>query len=455
MSDQYTAPDSDLPVIGTHPLSLNNSPPDSTRPADHEGHLERNSEIHAGEHAGEHAVQGRKDTSRGEKERGEKERGEKERGDKGRGGSFFMWTMSMLLVLMVFQFLAPYLAEEIQYALTRGKQRAQHEAAKKGLGELSLDKLSLASQMISQRVGPSVVHINTTGWDVENTRLMQNREVAGQGSGIVVDKEGFVVTNQHVIDGAKEIEVRLSDGRVVEASIVGIDPLTDIAVLKIKAGGLMAADWGSSEEVDVGALVWAVGSPFGLQRSITFGILSAKNRAGMAGKPLQDFLQTDAAVNPGNSGGPLVNSRGEVIGINTAIVGEAYQGISFSVPSSVAKKVYEELRSGTRVTRGWLGVELDQVTRDHASKNGQDRPFGAVIRRIVSVGNNISPAHRAGIEEGDIVVQWGDKKTNSPAILTQEVANTKIGSSVDVIVIRDGKRLQLTVAVGKRPSQYN
>lgn len=421
MTDQYAAPDSDLPVIGSSAL-----PPDLSAATVESGTVESGT------------------TPRPRR----LENRETERTERGRGGSFFIWTMSMLLLLMAFQFLAPYMAEEIQYALTRGKQRAEYEAAKKGLGELSVEKFSLASQMISQRVGPSVVHINTTG-------LSPRRREAGQGSGIVIDEKGFVVTNQHVIEGAKDIEVRLSDGRVVNADIVGIDPLTDIAVLKINAGGLMAAEWGNSEELDVGALVWAVGSPFGLQRSITFGILSAKNRAGMAGRPHQDFLQTDAAVNPGNSGGPLVNTKGQVVGINTAIVGEAYQGISFSVPSSVAKKVYEQLRSGSYVSRGWLGVLLDRVSPEQAIVNGQERPSGALIAQIVNVGNNVSPARVAGMKEGDIVIRWGDKDITSPAALSQEVADTQIGSSVDATVLRQGERLELTVSVGKRPREYN
>src|SRR5690606_6488902 len=156
--------------------------------------------------------------------------------------------------------------------------------------------------------------------------------------------------------------------RRVTGEVVSMDPETDLAVIRVDAGNLIAADWGDSDRTDVGALVWAVGSPFGLERTITSGILSAKHRAGLAGTPYQDFLQTDAAVNPGNSGGPLVNAQGNVVGVNTAIVGDAYQGISFAVPSNVAREVYERLRGDGEVRRGWLGVALDSITEDRAKE---------------------------------------------------------------------------------------
>src|SRR5262249_43832764 len=158
---------------------------------------------------------------------------------------------------------------------------------------------------------------------------------------------------------AREIQVSLADGRRVVGTLVGVDRETDLALLKIKAEGLTATRWGDSDEMQTGALVWAVGSPFGLERSITSGILSAKNRRGATGTAYQDFLQTDAAVNPGNSGGPLVNSEGRVVGINTAIVGDSFQGISFAVPSNVARDVFERLKGDGLVRRGWLGVQLD------------------------------------------------------------------------------------------------
>ena len=197
-----------------------------------------------------------------------------------------------------------------------------------------------------------------------SSRWQYRWETGGQGSGVIIDPAGYILTNYHVVRGANEIRISLSDGRKVDANLVGRDAATDLAVLKVAADGLLAAEWGDSNDLEVGALVWAVGSPFGLQRSITFGILSAKNRAGVAGTVYQDFLQTDAAVNPGNSGGPLVDARGRVVGINTAIVGEAYQGISFAIPSSVARGVYERLKTTGRVERaGWVSVSRMSRTR--------------------------------------------------------------------------------------------
>jgi S1-C subfamily serine protease len=378
------------------------------------------------------------------------------------GSSIITWTLFVVLLLTGFQFLAPYFAERIQYSLTRGQERAEYEAATEMFREVSLDQLSYASQMISKRVGPSVVHINTTTNQqplplaiAPHAHPESQRAIKGQGSGIIVDQQGYIVTNQHVIDGARQIDVRLSDGRRVQGKPVGVDPLTDIAVLKIEADDLIAAQWGDSEELDVGALVWAMGSPFGLQRSITFGILSAKNRGEAAGRPHQDFLQTDAAVNPGNSGGPLVNARGEIVGINTAIVGEAYQGISFSIPSNVAKKVFLALRDGKQVSRGWLGVVLDEVSAEEAQRNGLDQPRGALVLQLVLEGGAESPAASAGIQAGDIVVRWNGAEIGTPGALTKTVADTIIGSAADVVVVRDGVELNMTVIVGHRPGQFN
>ncbi len=231
------------------------------------------------------------------------------------------WCLTILGFMLVIVSGLPLLVEEIQYRLERGRQRAQVEIATAGLGNMHLSELSRAYQMVSQRVAPSVVHINivesrggqaeedVADGEAEPLRKQRRRFDSGQGSGVVVDVQGFIVTNRHVIEDARQIEVVLSDGRRRPARVVGLDELTDIAVLRVEASGLIPAEWGDSEELDVGALVWAVGSPFGLERSITFGILSAKNRAGVAGTPFQNLMQTDAAVNPGNSCGPLVDTQ--------------------------------------------------------------------------------------------------------------------------------------------------
>jgi serine protease Do len=309
--------------------------------------------------------------------------------------------------------------------------------------------------MVSQLVGPSVVRINTTGG--EQTILpMANRTrtrmpTEGQGSGVVMDASGYVLTNNHVIRGATDIHVSLADGRKVKATVVGRDGPTDLAVLKIDADKLTPASFGDSESVEPGALVWAVGSPFGLERSITSGILSAKHRSGLNGNRDQDFLQTDAAVNPGNSGGPLVDAGGKVIGINTAIVGEAYQGISFAIPSNVARNIYNRLKSEGIVRRGWLGVHLEEMTEQRAIDAGLPGMRGVFIMGIY-MHDNASPAATAGIQPGDVLLSWNGTPVNSPSDLRKQVEKTAVGSAVQVRVQRRGQEIGLEVIVGLRPT---
>jgi serine protease Do len=366
-----------------------------------------------------------------------------------------VWLLSFLAVLLAISYLVPFIAEQTNYAITRGKQRADYEFAQKHLGESPIGELSRAYQMLSQAVGPSVVHISTQGSEapalpLTSFKLRPRVPVEGQGSGIIVEASGFILTNQHVINEAKQISVSLADGRRVPATLIGIDKATDLAVLKIKADKLTPAAWGDSDALEPGALVWAIGSPFGLERTITAGILSAKHRAGLAGKPHQDFLQSDAAVNPGNSGGPLVDARGQVIGINTAIVGEAYQGISFAIPSKVAREVYDRLKAEKVVRRGWLGVSLADLTIEQAQVAGLPQASGVYIAGIFDNGDG-SPAARAGIQPGDIVLRWNDTPVTARADFSMLVANTPIGSRAKVAVWRSGAELVLEVAVGERP----
>jgi serine protease Do len=370
------------------------------------------------------------------------------------------WLLLMLVTLLIVRFFVPHVAEAIQYSITKGRQRAELEAAKEGLAELPLSDLSTAYQLVSQRVAPSVVHINVASslaLETEtNSRMPRSHsESSGQGSGVIVDAAGYIVTNNHVVAGATEIQVTLSDGRVVDATVVGIDALTDLAVLKIEANDLEAAEWGDSDQMAVGALVWAVGSPFGLQHSITFGILSAKNRSAMAGTAWQDYLQTDAAVNPGNSGGPLVDAKGRIVGINAAIVGDSYQGISFAIPSRVAQEVYEHLRRKGYVERGWLGAQLGDVNDELAREFGLPINRGAYVVAVVTGGRNPSPAQQAGLLPGDIVVRWNDQPIVDGGILTRLVAAAEINSDVEITVFRDGQEVTLSIHVGVRPLQIN
>ncbi len=372
------------------------------------------------------------------------------------------WFFVALTVLLVLRFILPDLAERMQYALVRGRQRAELEAAKTGLEQLPLSQISLAFELISKRVAPSVVHINVVSSlntirssDPSGRFRAPRPELQGQGSGVIVDAAGYVITNQHVVANATGILVTLSDGRVVDGQVIGVDAETDLAVIKVEADRLEAAEWGDSDGLAVGAMVWAVGSPFGLQHSITFGILSAKNRAAMAGTAWQDFLQTDAAVNPGNSGGPLVDARGRIIGINSAIVGDTYQGISFAIPSHVARAVYEQLRAGGRVQRGWLGAQLGDVTEEAAREFNLPVKRGAYIDAVVTDRRHPSPAQQAGIRPGDIIVRWNGETIYDAATLMRWVAAAPIGTDADVTVIRDGRELTVTVHIGERPLQIN
>lgn len=369
--------------------------------------------------------------------------------------TFFLIALATLLLLRYF---VPHFAEQVQYSMARGRQRAEVEVASEALGKLPLDALSKAYQLISKRVGPSVVHIRVSGVIEpgpldEYDSLFGPRQTQGEGSGVIVDEEGYIVTNNHVIAGATNIEVSLSDGRVVGARVVGSDALTDLAVLQTDATGLIAAEWGDSDALEVGAMVWAVGSPFGLQRSITFGILSAKNRDSDPGAAWKNYLQTDAAVNPGNSGGPLIDAQGRVIGINSAIVGESYQGISFAIPSSIARGIYQKIRESGTVARGWLGVQLGDVTAQMAEEFELSVSYGAYVHAVVGNRRNPSPAQRAGIRPGDIIISWNDQKVVDSGTLTRLVADTEVGSDVEAVVIRSGREITLNVRVEMRQMQ--
>lgn len=367
-----------------------------------------------------------------------------------------LWLLAFLAVLLAISYLVPLIAENTQYAITRGRQHAEHDFAVEHLGGSPLAQLSRASQMVSQAVAPSVVHINTQGNDTDLFTLPMRGPrgpipAEGQGSGFVVDSTGYILTNQHVVKDAIDIQVTLADGRKYEGTIAGFDKETDLALLKIDADQLTPIRWGDSDMADTGAMVWAVGSPFGLERSVTSGILSAKNRAGLAGTAYQNFLQTDTAVNPGNSGGPLVNTDGRVIGVNTAIVGDVYQGISFAIPSNVAREVYDRLRNDGKVRRGWLGVQLDQMTAQHAKDLGLPSSAGAYIADVVPEANGGSPAAKSGMQAGDVVLRWNDQPVAGPAELSILVAKTPIGSTARAVIFRDGQEMTLELTVGLRP----
>ena len=378
-----------------------------------------------------------------------------------------LWLMLFLAILLSITYAVPYVIEETQYSARRGRLRAEHELAKEELKGSPLAQLSRASQLVTQTVTPSVVHISARPRlaDMNSSATMMglrnplySSPPPGQGSGFIVDGErGFVLTNFHVVRDAVEIKVRLAEGKALRASVIGYDSDSDLAVLQIApeempSDGLTAAEWGDSESLEVGALVWALGSPYGLEHSVTSGIVSARDRGQKVGNPLQHFLQTDAAVNPGNSGGPLVDIHGKVVGINTAIVGENFQGISFAVPSKVAKDVYETiLRSEEHaIRRGFLGIQPVDMNEERARAAGLDSPQGVYVMDVVPN----SPASAIGLVPGDVILSWNGTTIHNPGQLTQVVCATPIDSQAVLEVWRSGKRTKFSPTVGERPREF-
>ncbi len=266
------------------------------------------------------------------------------------------------------------------------------------------------------------------------------------GSGFIVGKEGYIVTNNHVVDDATDITVTLKDGKEYPATVVGKDKNTDIALIKINADEpLTVAELGDSDALNVGDWVVAIGSPFGYAQTVTAGIISAKGRVIGEG-PYDDFLQTDASINPGNSGGPLIDMNGKVIGINTAIV-DIGTGIGFAIPINLAKGVVAQLKANGSVTRGWLGVSIQDLTNELAKYYGMKDKKGALVASV-EPGD---PADKAGIKAQDIIVEMDGKKVEDSRDLTRMVADIPVGSKTDVVVIRDGKTMKFKVEIGKRP----
>lgn len=279
-------------------------------------------------------------------------------------------------------------------------------------------------------------------------RPNQPRRATSLGSGFIIDPAGYIVTNNHVIADADKVSIRLHDDTEFEAEIVGRDPKTDLALLKINPGNhkLTAVGWGDSDASRVGDWVLAIGNPFGLGGTVTAGIVSARARDINAG-PYDDFLQTDASINRGNSGGPMFNMAGDVIGINTAIYSPSGGsiGIGFAVPSALAKPVIEQLREHGRTRRGWLGVRIQMVTEEIAESLGLDKARGALIASVTETG----PADKGGIRAGDIVLKFDGKDVPDMRRLPRIVAATKIDQDVPVEIWRDGKRMTVKVKVGE------
>jgi len=271
------------------------------------------------------------------------------------------------------------------------------------------------------------------------------------GSGFIIDKSGLVVTNNHVVDGADEIEVQLSDQQIYQADLVGRDERTDVALLRLKGikkkKHLPVVSFGDSDALRVGDHVVAIGNPFGLDHTVTEGIVSAKARVIGAG-PYDDFIQTDASINPGNSGGPLFNLRGEVVGINTAINPQG-QGIGFAIPSNLAASVIDSLSNGGQVIRGWLGIAFQPMTDDLAKAFGLSGKKGAVVANVTAD----SPADKGGMKAGDVILAVNGKPLDDSKNLPQMVARIKPGTTAPFKVFRDGKEVTLRIEIGKMPDE--
>ena len=274
----------------------------------------------------------------------------------------------------------------------------------------------------------------------------------GQGSGFIVDKKGYILTNNHVVGGADLIEVRLFDGREFKAKIIGTDPQSDVAVIKIDADDdLPVLPLGDSDKLQVGEWVIAVGNPFGLSESVTVGVVSAKGRNRIGINDYEDFIQTDAAINPGNSGGPLINIRGEAIGMNTAIFSRSggYMGIGFAIPINMAKAVMRQLIEKGKVVRGWLGVVIQEIDEDLAKSFGLEKPEGVLVTEVA----DDSPAKRGGLKQGDIILQLNGQKVKDVGDLRNRIALTPPGTKVKLLVLRDGKKKLLVVKIGEKPGE--
>jgi len=265
------------------------------------------------------------------------------------------------------------------------------------------------------------------------------------GSGFIIDRKGYIVTNNHVIDGADEIKVRLANEKEFDAKIIGRDPNTDLALIKIKdASDLAPLKLGDSDKLTVGSWVVAIGSPFGLEQTVTAGIVSAKGRV-IGNGPYDDFIQTDASINPGNSGGPLLNMNGEVVGINTAIVAQG-QGIGFAIPINLAQGIFAQLKEHGSVTRGWLGVGIQDLTPELAEYYGLKQKEGVLVAQVFEG----DPADKAGIKAKDVIIEVDGKPVNSSRELTATIASIPVGKKTTVTLLRDGKEKTVNVEIAKR-----
>jgi S1-C subfamily serine protease len=336
----------------------------------------------------------------------------------------------------------PSFVGRMHYARIRAEIAAIRDAA----SGAELSAVGKLFTTLARLIGPAVVNVTSQRRVVsvaDEIAALRGFTPAGVtdeevGSGVIIEKDGVIVTNYHVVANSDEIDVTLADGRRFEARLMGADPASDLAVLRIDANDLPTATWGDSDTVEVGEMVWAIGNPFGLDRTLTYGIVSAVGRRGVLDSPYQEFLQTDASINPGNSGGPLVDVHGRIMGITTAIVGRDYSGIGFAIPSNTARAVSLAILENGYVERGYVGMAL------RASGPAE---FGVLVAAVEPK----SPADAAGIRPGDLVVSFDGEPVAEPAALVLHLTRTPIGERVPLGIVRGGTEAGVTVQVGRRP----
>jgi Do/DeqQ family serine protease len=319
-----------------------------------------------------------------------------------------------------------------------------------------LQSISAAFSNVAEMVTPSVLTIETVyeaqGRQMVNPffrQMPRRQEARGSGSGVAYDTEGHIITNAHVIEDAKEIEVVLKDGQRLKAELVGTDPKTDLAVIKVNKGEIPEAKYGDSDEMNVGDWVIAIGNPLGFSHTVTHGIVSAKGRSGLRNDmegAYENFIQTDASINQGNSGGPLCNIMGEVIGINSMIASQSggSQGLGFAIPINMAKSIVDQLIASGEVRRGFLGVHIRDLDQEMAKQFGYEGHEGAIIDQV----GPDTPASRAGLKSGDIVIALNGKKIKNSAMLRNNVSQNVPGSNVTIKVVRDGREKNIDVRLG-------
>jgi serine protease Do len=278
--------------------------------------------------------------------------------------------------------------------------------------------------------------------------LPQRRKQSGEGSGVIVDSRGYILTNHHVVAGADKLTVRLSDGKELKGTVRGSDPKTDLAVVTVDAKDLPAATLGDSDKIQVGEWAIAIGSPFGLEKTVTVGVISAKGRSGFGTGTYEDFIQTDASINPGNSGGPLVNIDGEVVGINVMII-QPGQGIGFAIPINLAKTIMASLIKEGKVIRPWVGISLQNLTEELSQSFNLKEKEGALIGQIYEG----SPAEKAGLKVGDVVIEIDGVPIKGSQDVVREVLKKRVGQKIQITVVREGKKIEVPVVTEQMPAE--